>query len=319
MKTNGLSLIKIRMTKLTQIQRTKEIPEAMQRFLDERGVKQPEIVRLSGVNKATVNLIGRGIEYNGSTLIADKYYEKIAHAIGYKLEKAYWQHFNTFNFKQAILTFENARKNKERRGIDGDTGLGKSYAAQAYKMKYPKIVTLVKCDEVANTKEFVISLAEQLNAPAIGTKNRILKEVVKKLKDKEEAFLIIDEFENSKKGIIPVIKYLADELEGVVPVVVLGIDVEKMLSKNAAKRKQGFIQVNRRWSFGWTFFNPDISEDIQKICDTVGIESKNVVNWLNARVRDFDSLKNIITAALIESEKSNEPITTELLTELFEI
>jgi len=305
------------MTNLTQNQRTIDIPQAMQRFLDERSVKQPEIVKLSGVNKATVNLISRGIEFNGNTRISDKYYQQIAHAIGLKLEKTYWQHFNTFNFKQAILTFENARKNKERRGIDGNTGLGKTYAATAFKKKYPKIVTLVKCDEVANTKEFVISIAEQLGTSTIGTKHRILKEVVKKLKEKDEAFLIIDEFENSKKGIIPVIKYLADELEGIVPIVVLGIDVEKMLSKSAERGKQGFIQVNRRWSFGWTFFSSEITEDITKICEMVGIERKTVINWLTARVKDFGSLQNIITTALIESEKSEEPITTEMLNELF--
>ena len=305
------------MTNLTQIQRTTDIPQAMQRFLDERGVKQPEIVKLSGVNKATVNLISRGIEFNGNTRISDKYYQQIAHAIGLKLEKAYWQHFNTFNFKQAILTFENARKNKERRGIDGNTGLGKTYAATAFKLKYPAIVTLVKCDEIANTKEFVISIAEQLELPTFGTKHKVLKAVVEKLKSKDEAFLMIDEFENSKKGIIPVIKYLADELEGVVPVVVLGIDVEKMLSNAAKKEKQGFIQVNRRWSFGWTFFNQDISEDITNICESVGIERKTVINWLIARVKDFGSLQNIITTALIESEKSEEPITTEMLNDLF--
>ena len=305
------------MTNLTQIQRTTDIPQAMQRFLDERGVKQPEIVKLSGVNKATVNLISRGIEFNGNTRISDKYYKQIANAIGLKLEKAYWQHFNTFNFKQAILTFENARKNKERRGIDGNTGLGKTYAATAFKKKYPAIVTLVKCDEIANTKEFVISIAEELEVPTFGTKHKILKAVVEKLKSKDEAFLIIDEFENSKKGIIPVIKYLADELEGVVPIVVLGIDVEKMLSNAAKKEKQGFIQVNRRWSFGRTFFNQDITEDIENICELVGIERKTVINWLKARVRDFGSLENIITAVLIEHEKSDEPITTEMLNELF--
>jgi DNA transposition AAA+ family ATPase len=305
------------MTNLTQNQRIYDIPQAMKVFLDDRGIKQPEIARLSGVNKGTVSLIFRGIEYNGQTKIADKYYQKIANAIGYELEKTYWQHFNTFNFKQAILTFENARKNKERRGIDGDTGLGKTYVATAFKKRYPKIVTLVKCDEIANTKEFVISLAEQLDLPTIGTKNRILKNIIDKLKSKEEAFLIIDEFENSKKGIIPVIKYLADELENVVPLVVLGIDVEKMLSLSAERRKQGFIQVNRRWSFGWIFFSSDISEDIEKICDTVGIDRKTVINWLISRVKDFDSLKNIITTVLIESEKSKEPVTVEMLNELF--
>ncbi|WP_312311009.1 ATP-binding protein [Empedobacter brevis] len=305
------------MTNLTQIQRTQDIPQAMQRFLDERGVKQPEIVKLSGVNKATVNLISRGVEYNGKTRISDKYYQKIALAIGLKLEKAYWQHFNTLNFKQAILTFQNARKNKERRGIDGNTGLGKTYAATAFKKKYPAIVTLVKCDEIANTKEFVISIAEQLGTSTIGTKHKILKAVVEKLKSKDEAFLIIDEFENSKKGIIPVIKYLADELEGIVPIVVLGIDVEKMLSNSAERGKQGFKQVNRRWSFGWTFFSSEISEDITNICESVGIESKRVINWLTKRVKDFGSLQNIITTALIESEKSGEPITTEMLNDLF--
>lgn len=311
------------MTNLTQIQKTKEIPEAIKAYMDKTGANQSTISKLSKVNVTTLSFILKGEteipNKSGKTVISDKYYERIAHAIGYKLEKVYWQHFDTFNFKQAILTFERARKNKERRGIDGNTGLGKTYAAQFYKRQLPDVVTLVKCDEVANTKEFVISLAEELKVSTIGTKHKILKEVVKKLKDKNEAFLIIDEFENSRKGIIPVIKYLADELEGLVPIVVLGIDVEKMLSKAAERGKQGFIQVNRRWSFGWTFYNPDITEDIQKVCETVGIESKRVSNWLSKRVQNFGALQNIITAALIESEKSNEPITTELLTELFEI
>jgi len=50
------------------------------------------------------------------------------------------------------------------------------------------------------------------------------------------AFVIIDEFENARMAsIIPIIKELADELEGVVPVILIGINVQTMLAKAAER------------------------------------------------------------------------------------
>ena len=306
------------MAKLTQIQKLEQIPTAIEAYLSENNANQVALAKLAGIDKAYVNHILKRNETIGKAKIADKYYEAIALAIGFKLEKTYWQHFNTFNFKQSIITFENAREKKIRLGIDGDTGLGKSYAAAKYKQKFPSQVFLVKCSGIENSKEFAINLATEVGVTTTGTKGAIIKRVCEKIKNLgNNPMLIIDEFENSKAGNIPTVKTIADELQGYAAVVVIGIDVQKMLKKGAESRKNGFIQTNRRWSFGWTNLDPAIAEDITLICHELGITNKHAINWLINRVKDFDSLKNIITTALEEAEISNQEVTISLLNELF--
>ena len=218
------------MAKLTQFQKLEAIPQAIDGYLKENATTQVALANLAGIDKAYVNQIIKGNEFIGKAKIADKYYEAIALAIGFKLEKSYWQHFNTFNFKQAIITFENARSKKIRLGIDGDTGLGKSYAAEMYKRKHPARVFLVKISGIENSKEFALNLANEVGVTATGTKGAIVKRVCEKLKSMgNNPMLIVDEFENSKSGNIPTIKAIADELQGFAAVVVIGIDVQKML------------------------------------------------------------------------------------------
>lgn len=306
------------MAKLTQIQKLDVIPTQIERYLQENATTQVALAQLAGIDKAYVNQIIKKNEFIGKAKIADKYYEAIAVAIGFKLEKSYWRHFNTFNFKQSIIAFENARDKKIRLGVDGDTGLGKTYAAAIYKRKFPTQVFLVKCSGIENSKEFAINLANEVGVVSTGTKGAIIKRVCAKIKNLgNNPMLIVDEFENSKAGNIPTIKTIADELEGFAAVVVIGIDVKKMLTKGAERRKNGFVQTNRRWSFSWTYLDPSIAEDIELICNEIGITNKPAQNWLKARVQDMDSLKNICVSALEEAEKTETEVTISLLNELY--
>jgi DNA transposition AAA+ family ATPase len=307
------------MAKLTQIQKLELIPQAIERYLSENATNQVALSKLAGIDKAYVNHIVKGNDMIGKAKIADKYYEALALAIGLKLEKSYWNHFNTFNFKQAIITFEAAKEKKIRLGLDGDTGLGKTYAATLYKRKNPTSVFLVKCSSIENSKEFAINLAEEVGVATTGTKGAIIKRVCQKVKTLgNNPMILIDEFENSKAGNIPTVKTIADELQGYAAVVVIGIDVQKMLSKGAERRKNGFVQTNRRWSFGWTYLDPSIGEDIENICIELGITNKPAQNWLKSRVRDFGSLHNICITALEEAEKTDQEVTVSLLNDLFQ-
>lgn len=306
------------MAKLTQIQKLEQIPQAIDKYLVDNNTTQVALAKLAGIDKAYVNQIIKLNDFIGKAKIADKYYEAIAIAIDYKLEKTYWQHFNTFNFKQSIITFEKAKEKKVRLGIDGDTGLGKSYAAEMYKRKYPTQVFLVKCSGIENSKEFAMNLAIEVGVATTGTKGAIVKRVCEKIKNLgNNPMLIIDEFENSKAGNIPTVKAIADELQGYAAVVVIGIDVQKMLLKAAERRKNGFVQTNRRWNFGWTYLDPSIGEDIECICVELGITNKPAINWLKARVKDFDSLRNICITALEEAEITGQEVNISLLNELY--
>jgi len=87
------------MAKLTQIQKTQLLPQAIEHYLSENNATQVALAQLAGIDKAYVNQLLKGAEKIGKAIIADKYYEAVARAIGFKLEKNYWQHLILTIFK----------------------------------------------------------------------------------------------------------------------------------------------------------------------------------------------------------------------------
>lgn len=304
---------------LNEYQKTTEIPEALRRYMEETGHTQADISRVSGVGASYLNHIAQGkmivSNKNGGSEIKDKYYLMLCEAIQYPLKQEVWRHFNTYNFKQSINRIKSARTEKLRFTIDGDTGAGKTHACREYQKKYPKETYIVTCSAIENSKEFAKNIAEAVDVSTIGTAGTIIKEVIKKLtKQCDNALLIIDEAEHieKKSGYINIIKALADGLENKVAFGLVGMDINKILQNGYERNKQNFRQTARRFNLREKFDN-DITEDIENICEDLGITSKNAQNWLKNRIKNFGDLEIIIKEAFKETEKTNEPITDKLL------
>ena len=297
---------------LNEYQKTTEIPEALRRYMEETGHTQADISRVSGVGASYLNHIAQGkmivSNKNGGSEIKDKYYLMLCEAIQYPLKQEVWRHFNTYNFKQSINRIKSARTEKLRFTIDGDTGAGKTHACREYQKKYPKETYIVTCSAIENSKEFAKNIAEAVDVSTIGTAGTIIKEVIKKLtKQCDNALLIIDEAEHieKKSGYINIIKALADGLENKVAFGLVGMDINKILQNGYERNKQSFNLREK--------FDNDITEDIENICEDLGITSKNAQNWLKNRIKNFGDLEIIIKEAFKEAEKTNEPITDKLL------
>jgi len=304
---------------LNEYQKTTEIPEALRRYMEETGHTQADISRVSGVGASYLNHIAQGkmivSNKNGGSEIKDKYYLMLCEAIQYPLKQEVWRHFNTYNFKQSINRIKSARTEKLRFTIDGDTGAGKTHACREYQKKYPKETYIVTCSAIENSKEFAKNIAEAVDVSTIGTAGTIIKEVIKKLtKQCDNALLIIDEAEHieKKSGYINIIKALADGLENKVAFGLVGMDINKILQNGYERNKQNFRQPARRFNLREKFDN-DITDDIENICEDLGITSKNAQNWLKNRIKNFGDLEIIIKEAFKEAEKTNEPITDKLL------
>ena len=304
---------------LNEYQKTTEIPEALRRYMEETGHTQADISRVSGVGASYLNHIAQGkmivSNKNGGSEIKDKYYLMLCEAIQYPLKQEVWRHFNTYNFKQSINRIKSARTEKLRFTIDGDTGAGKTHACREYQKKYPKETYIVTCSAIENSKEFAKNIAEAVDVSTIGTAGTIIKEVIKKLtKQCDNALLIIDEAEHieKKSGYINIIKALAYGLEKKVAFGLVGMDINKILHSGYERNKQNFRQTARRFNLREKFDN-DITEDIENICEDLGITSKNAQNWLKNRIKNFGDLEIIIKEAFKEAEKTNEPITDKLL------
>lgn len=308
---------------LNDLQKTKLIPEAILNYMTVNNVSKAELSRVSKVETTKMNYICKGEtvvpNQNGGTEIKDKYYIAICNIIGFQLEdQKKWRHFNTDNFKAIISQIKEIRENKDRGTVDGDTGAGKSYGCEMYQKRFPHNTFLVKCDPIENSKEFARSLAEVVRVEDHGTAGAIIKRVCNKLLSLDDVLLIIDESEHikSKSGYINIIKSLADRLENKVSLVLCGMDINDILQKASDKHKQNFRQSARRFSNRMKCYE-DISADVKKIATELGFNA-HCANWLALRMKNFGELKVIVTAALQESEKSQEPITITLLESLYQ-
>ncbi len=280
---------------------------------------QAQLAKMAGVGAAYVTQILQGKTHIGETQIKDKYYIDLCKAIDYEITVKKWRHFNTANYMLQFTEVENARENKTRLVVDGDTGSGKSYFCKKYKKTKPNNTFIVKCLAVENSKEFAKNIAGVVGVETIGTAGVIIKKIADKLRNLDgDAILIIDEAEHigNKSGYINIIKSLADLLEDKVAFVLIGMDISKILQRGFERKKQNFRQTARRFAKRVECFD-DIADDIRNICNELSITNKNVQKWLINRVHNFDELRVVIFDALEESEKSGAEISVQMLNQLY--
>lgn len=313
------------MTKLSNYLKTKAIPEAIHTYLETKHTNQAELARTAKVSPSIMSHIIKGdtvVKNNskkGFTEIKDKYYEAICEVIDFRLQKEYWRHFNTFYFKQIIMTLKEARATKTRVAIDGDTGSGKSHACREYAKRYPTDTYIVTCSAIENSKEFAKNIAEVVGVETVGTAGNIIKKVIKKLLQCDNAILIIDEAEHigNKSGYINIIKSLSDGLNNRVSLVLLGMGIADIFRKGYERRKQNFRQTARRFGHREILQESDFKEDIANICIEMGITNEAAQNYLINRIENFGDLESIIRYALKTAEKLDKEVNTTILKSWF--
>jgi DNA transposition AAA+ family ATPase len=308
------------MTKLTEFQKTNQIPKEIKKYFNDKGIEDGGGVllsRLANIGEAYVSQIINGKTHIGKTIINDKYYISICKAIGFSINVELWTHFETFNYQTIVTKINENRADKQMFTIDGDTGAGKSHALEKYKTDNPEDTYLVKCSAVENAKEFAKRIAEELKLETTGTVGAILKRVVEKLQNKSNAILLIDEAEHigNKPGYINILKSLEDGLRKKSTIGIIGMGINTILENGYEKSKPNFRQTARRFSNRETL-EKDISDDVHKICEDLNINNDKVKDWFAFRVRNLGEFEVYIHKAFKEADKSGEKITVTFLNTL---
>jgi transcriptional regulator with XRE-family HTH domain len=267
----------------TKAQKT-EIVNQARLYMSGKDLSQSKLARLAGISPAYMSDIMNGKLVTGpkSTPISDEYFVKLARAIGWMTKKTYWTHFDSDNYLSVIDTLNDARESKVPHAIDGNTGAGKSYAIEQYKLQYPKNTYIVACDDDLTAKSFMQELAYSVGLKPLGAAYNIRKMVIHKLENEPNALLIIDEAENLKDRAWGSIKRILDDLKGRCGIVFIGAnEFEVTMKKKAYKMKACFPQVySRIKEGGFTAMFPLSLEDVQGVCESFRITDKTVIRSL---------------------------------------
>lgn len=277
-------------------QTTKQtIANALRDYLNSKGLTQSDFAKkinisaeyISHILKENSNFsISTG---NGNTLIADKYFTKIADFIGFELTKTYWETKPTNQLVSLIANLQDAKDYGATNVITGDTGGGKTFGIHAFLRKNPADTFIVTVGSTDNLGDLIDKVIDQLKITTGKTKSKKLRDIAKKLRGLKEnglsPQLIFDEAEYMKQPALASMKELYDHLNKHCSIILIGteqlIDNINTLRK---KNKPGIPQFYRRIKFGirklppvdrsYRLFLQDIDNDVKRflrsICDNYG-------------------------------------------------
>lgn len=294
------------------------IVEAARCYMKRKGISQNKLSDISGVSYLS-NMMKGVYTYKKSRTgedspIADKWFEMLAEAVEYKVQKDYWPLVLTKQFKDIIKHLEEAKNDAKARVIIGETGCGKTYTIKKFVKENPTATFVVTCHSSTTEKSLHDRIMKMLNIPCKGNSDERLDKISVELwrmsREGLNPVLILDEAENLKMGTFQSLKAIYDYLEDRCGIVLIGTgqlidDLEKLKGSN----KKGVPQFYSRFKTGIRYVRsidpayPDFLKDRQL--------EESLKDLLRERAENYRELKNDLEPALREADRRRGPLTED--------
>lgn len=302
-----------------------ELRKALEQYLDKHGISQNEFSKKTDVNVAYISAIRKGDDKVGSSPIADKWYNIIADAIGFKLEKSYWEVKPTDQLMRILPTLEDARKFGYTNVIIGETGSGKTYACELFRQNYIQDVFIIKLGRNDTVGDVLDKTIDALNIPIKAhevrgsrqtrSKSLRIRKIIKHLQNLKMSGLnptvIWDEAEFMNPATLCSIKEFYDDLVNVAALILIGTDQLLDNLENLSKgNKPGMPQFYSRIKFGIRRLK---SIDRKFTLFLENIEDKKVKDFVKANCENYREVEKVLVPAMREADRLGEPLTVDLI------
>lgn len=248
------------------------------------------------------------------TLIADKYFFKIANFIGLELTKSYWDIKPTPQLTAILATLEDAKKHGTTAVIVGETGAGKTHALRLFQRKNPMDTLIVTVGSNDNITDLIDRICEVLHITTGKTRSRKLRNIYWRLQNLRDnghnPQLILDEAEYMKQPALSAIKEIYDHVNDHASLVLVGTqqlldNIDQLRKKN----KPGMPQFYRRVKFGIRVL-PPIDRAYNLFIEGL---SKEVVQYLRVICDNYGELHDVLVPVRREAERTEEEITVPFI------
>ena len=248
-----------------KVEEKQSIIRAAQAYMEEKGISQNELSKLTGVNVSYLSGMMKGVftfvnsRTGKESEIDDKWFLALAGRIGHKVTKEYWPLVETEQFIDIVKELTEAKETATTRIIVGETGCGKSYTVERFRQAYPQGTYVVTCNQNDSISDLVRKIQKVLKVSFDGSVSyridRISMELSRVADNGNQPILVFDEAEYlSPRGLLS-IKTIYDYLKGICAIVMIGTD--DILNKlEKTKRKEGMPQFIRRFKAGIRHVRP---------------------------------------------------------------
>lgn len=292
----------IRKSTISQEFKEKISKEVINLLSSNKSMSQNHLSRKIGISASQLFNVQNASKWN---LISEKLWLVMGN---YFQQNEEWKTISTFNYSAIQELCNDSQSNKRMLAVTGKSGLGKTTALKAYAHKNSDTF-YVLVDYLQRSKEFYKAIAVSLNLEVIGNARTILQAIVEKVQSLKHPLIILDDAGKLNDGNYRNIQLLFDATEGRAGIVLAGTPYLKgYVDKMTLKGKMGFDELRRRIEYWQSLRDPRIQE-VEVICKEAGITDESCVSYLFNAVKDFGTMKSMITSA----KRSKKIITPELL------
>lgn len=300
------------------------IVKAALAYMDDKGISQNELARLTGVNASYLSGMLKGVftfvnsRTKEESPIADKWFQAIADRIGHKVKKEYWPLVKTEQFIDIVKELTEAKESPTTRIIVGETGCGKTYTINRFQQAYPMGTYIVTCNISDKLSDLIRKIQRVMNVSFDGTIShkidRISIELSRLSDNGQQPVLIFDEAEFlSVPGLLN-IKTIYDELKNDVSIVLIG--TEDILNKlERLKNKAGMPQFIRRFKAGIRHVRP-IDRTFSKFFEGKGLPN-DLIRLIRMNADEYGTLADFMEPAIREADRRGEALTKEFFESMF--
>lgn len=294
------------------------IVEAARLYMGQKKMSQNELQSHSGVSYLSSMMNGvytyRNSRSGETASIADKWFEKLAAAVGYKVNKEYWPAVPTSQFKTIIAELKGAKEDARMRMIIGETGCGKSYAISRFLQNNPKGTYLITCSGQTCASSLIGRLLMALRMDCKGRNDFLLDKVAAELRTQQLAgnkpLLILDEAENLRLPTFQAVKTIFDYLKGHCGIVLIGTNqLTDSLERLCKKNERGMPQFYSRFKSGERILHP-IDRTYAEFLSSLALEP-GLKNLLLGICLDYRTLADYMEPALRKADEKGVLLTEE--------
>jgi DNA transposition AAA+ family ATPase len=285
---------------------------ALQETIKERlssGISLNKLARQLEISAAQLSNIRDGNEASVS--------ESLVNRLTTVLRLETWKLRETVPHRKITQLCADARENRRMTAVAAYTGAGKTTTLKHIEAKTPGTYYML-ATALMNQVQFLTEVCRACGISAEGNKSDMVQAIVRSLNSQADSLLIIDDAGKLNDQNLRLIQILFDRTEGACGIVLAGTEyLKKHLDKRARADAMGFRELKRRIGYWLIDLPTPDANTVRTFCHDFNITDPDVIRWICDRAHDFGTLKNILVNAEAAANKSSEPVTRAMLTELY--
>lgn len=297
-----------------------EISKAANKYAQDRGWAGEkkggvnQLSRMSGVSTGYLSRMLAGeLAYDNGAKIGDVQWNKLAKAIDFETDKVIWPKRNTPQFIAAISRLKEAKRNNIKGMIIGESGCGKTYAFDRFKVVNPVNTKAITLSVLHNVRSLLDELCQAFDVERKIGKVACLKAITMRIRNidtTENGLLIVfDEAENASVPVLRTIKALYDQVKDYCSIILIGTpqlirNLERMKKRDAIGIPQfvSRFKANTVYLDGIRRVNPKTKEDLTFDEFLTDIEDEGLKALIRDVCEDYRMLHDYLVPAFEKAE-----------------